>query len=306
MSSEILAALQKETEQTKKAIENYENSDKRNNYWSAPTMAMKAIAQYGAENIFLTNEVYHGLYHDDYAKFEYYNNVTGETFRDEWTTAFCCPAYDSYKCLPIAEAWEHGLVNKARFLDMRRKGWLNSLAGDSLPRLSLAEMIDSKALIEVKNGRKWQGKGYVVSYRNMTFGYKNVTYAAVLDPTTSVINEVNAEYLGIAGHAELVAEWKKELRERIEGLTEADILDDGSLQQALRFSFPEWMKEKGESVSIDLKNASYPAQEERDRKQAAFKEKKMAELVVWVQTNTDKKGDEIQALAERIFARRYA
>ena len=305
MNAEILISLQKETEQTKKAIAAYESSDKHNNYWSAPTKVMEAIAELGAENIFLLNEEYHGLYHDDYAYFVYFNNVTGETFKDQWTTAFACPAYQSYKCITISEAWKNGLVNADKYLQMRKNDMLSYLGEEGTPPMSVKDLIKNKVLVEVKRGRKWHGTGYVISYREMTFGYKSVTYAVIYDPKENVINEVSSEHVDIANHFELEKEWRKSCRERVQALTPDDV-DASDMKIAISIDFKDWLFEKNADVNIDTSTASWPAQEARDKKQAEFKEKKMVELVEWVKNNTDKKGDEIQALAERIFNRRYA
>ena len=70
-------------------------------------------------------------------------------------------------------------------------------------------------------------------------------------------------------------------------------------------NFIDWLKNKYYDPSIDWSKAKDIEQEKQDKKSEEFKKKKMLELIEWVKNNTDKKGDEIEKLAERIFKKRY-
>jgi hypothetical protein len=306
MNTINLSDLQQQTQEIKEHIARYEATHEPSQFRVFPR-AMEAIAEYGAENIFLVSEVYHGMYHDDYAYFEYYNNVTGETFKDQWTTAFCCPAYQFYKCVTIEDAWECGFVNAEKWLKSKKEELLAYLSAAAIPHIPVAELIKAKALVSVRKGRKWQGTGYIIKKRDMKFGYKSVTYAIIFDPMTMTINEVNADYVQIEDMECLEKMWKQECKDMITALQPSDVVvSNGRIETGCKVDFISWLTKRNEGVILDYSEASWPAQEARDKKASEFKEKKMAELVEWVKTNTDRKGDDIQALAERIFARRYA
>lgn len=66
---------------------------------------------FGKDSCFLVGSNYRSMYHDDYASFTYYSNVTGEYFEDEWATAFACPNYSCYECKRFEDAKKEGLIN---------------------------------------------------------------------------------------------------------------------------------------------------------------------------------------------------
>lgn len=68
---------------------------------------------YGEGSAFLVSERYRSCYHDDYATFVYYSNITGEYFSDEWTTAFACPGYNTFLAKKFDEAKKEGLIDIA-------------------------------------------------------------------------------------------------------------------------------------------------------------------------------------------------
>lgn len=308
METTIIERLHQQTENTRKAILAYE-SGKKNDYWNAPTACMKAIAEYGAENIFMFGSGYRSGYHDDYASFTYYNNMTGEEFDDQWSTAFACPAYGAYECMTFTEAMKNGLVNMEKYLLLIKKRirqMIDLVREDRM--LQLDDLIRYKLPVKAEGGRKWQGCGYVVSKYQSSYGRYTTTYAVVYDTEHNQLREVNPDYLQVIGYAAIVNQWKREMNERVDAATAFDlhVNDRGEVHYDFYLTFEKWLEEQSRDVVIDTKGAAYPEQEARDKKRQDFKTKKMAELVDWVMANTDKKGTEITVLAERIYQRRYA
>ena len=308
MNTVNISDLQQETQAIRDCIERYNATHEKSQFRVFPHV-MEAIAKYGAENIFLVATHYRSGYHDDYCGFTYFNNVTGEEFNDEWTTAFACPSYDSYECLTLRDAFANGLVNLEMFLKMKREDILKSLDDQTLPILSAQHLENYKLKVSVKRGRKWHGTGYVVGSRTLKFGWKEVTYLNIFDPESNTINEISRENAEVTELESLFDRWKEEMREKATVATVSclHVSEDGNVTYPdLHIPFKPWLAIRANGITIDAAGASYPAQETRDRAKAAFKVKKMADLVEWVKNNTDKQGDDIQLLAERIFARRYA
>lgn len=303
----IIEELKKETARVIASIESYNNSTERF-YKAIPTECMKAIAQYGAENIFMTGQSYSSHYHDDYASFSYYNNVTGEEFTDSWTTAAACPGYGSYECYSFENAVKNGLVNMEMYLSLLRKRCKRLMDLESPDRrFSIDELVRFKLPVMANGGRKWRGTGYVCSKHYSSFGRFGTTYAVVYDEKNNELREVNPDYLEVVGIEDIMNEWKQEMLGRIEAATVNDLqITGGEIRSNFFVKFNKWLEDRATGVVLDLSTATYPEQKKRDDKQAEFKAKKMMELKKWVEDNTDKTGDDIMLLAERIFNKRYA
>ena len=54
-----------------------------------------------------------------------------------------------------------------------------------------------------------------------------------------------------------------------------------------------------------IKEKEEAKRKEQEEKNKAFMESKMKDLIEWVKKNTDKEGEEIEKLAERIYKKRY-
>lgn len=307
-SKETLEAMQRQTENVRKHIADFEAGDK-NNYWSRPTEWMKKASEYGAENIFMISSSYRSHAYDDYASFTYYNQATQEEFEDSWTTAAACPGYSLYECMKIDEAFKKGLLDEEKYVDFLKQRRLMSLEDFIAPTLRVGDFIEYKIRVEVTGGRKWKGTGYALSCKSVKFGYHEMNYVSILDPETNVIHEISDNWVhpaeDVSKMIELYKEWA---RKRIETMTSDSLRIDNNnrLTVDIDSRFYEWLRERAESIEIDLSSAVNPALQERDKRKEEFKTKKMAELVEWVKKNTDKEGDAIKQLAEHIFQKRYA
>ena len=287
------------------------------------TTVEKAIAEFGTNNIFLVSEDYHGRYHDDYCTFTYYNAITDEFFTDEWTTAFCCPSYNSYMTTKIATAVKDGLLNTEQWLNKVRTMATWKQDTPWVPTIvSLWEEVAKFGLrVKVEGGRKWKGTGYWVGTKvksfqyatpmfrtnDSSFGRSTTVLAKIFDPITSRIEYVNLKYVQVLAEENLRTDFIK---------MHNDIIANSKLEDIHYFSnklpkisgnhetYAEFIKNNTPSVDWSM---AYDEVEFEEKKRAAeFREKKMKDLIEWVTNNTDKTGDDILKLAEHIFNKKYA
>ena len=300
------------------------------NYLIRPTAAIEAIAEYGAENIFMINSSYHGHYDDDDANFIYWNNKTGEFFDDNWTTRGACPSYSLYECTPVKVALEADILDKEKMLvtlkDNARKALVNIN-----PIIEMPGIAKHGLKVTVKGGRKWKGTGILIGlfetsyqwgapryrsryYRSSGYGTTTTEHAKIYDPKTNTINIVNSKYVVLEGIDEMKKAYKEDLKNGIETSTVNDIVFGTWMPQLknMEVSINDWII-KNFSQTEDLKKAHELEKKMEEEKEAIkkakheeFKKSKMPELIEWVKNNTDKKGDAIERLAEHIFNKRYS
>lgn len=338
MNTEFIENLNKETERCKSLVDRWNNKDiDHQQYWSCPTACIEAIAKYGAENIYLVSNSYHGRYEDDDASFTYYNNVTGEFFNDEWSTRFAAPAYGSYECLKFEEAWDNNLVDKERLYKIILERDINFKKNFTYdPWYNHIETVCTWCLrVKVSRGRKWKGTGYLVSTFTKKFqwgvklwrsdndyGTSTTRYAKIYDPSTNRIETVNANYIEFLDLNKFIEEYRDLYIEALNNSTVNDLCvgKAGSnyspysgdhygtpmhIQLIHMESFEAWMM-KNHANKFDLSIAYDEVEEEAKKKAEEFKASKMPGIIEWVKTNTDKKTEEeINTLAEHIFNKRY-
>ena len=337
MDMDFIAKLNKQTENCKNHVERWNNKEiEHSNYWSCPTACIEAIAQYGADNIYLVSSSYHGRYEDDDASFTYYNNVTGEFFHDEWSTRFAAPAYGSYECLKLEEAWNNGLVDKEKLYKITLERAINSMKNFKYdPWYTNFEMTCRWGLrVKVSRGRKWKGTGYLVgtftkSYQwgvklwrsNNDYGTSTTRYAKIYDPTTNRIESVNASYVEFLDLDNFVEEYKNTYITSLNNTTVDNLCvgrgnssyspcsgDHFGTPMYINIEFDKfeaWM-DKNHTNNFDLSVAYDVVEEEAKKKFEEFKASKMPGIIDWVRNNTDKETEEdIMALAEHIFNKKY-
>lgn len=300
------------------------------------TAVQEAIEKYGIDNISMVGYNYHGRYEDDDCSFTYYNNVTGEFFHDEWTTRFACPNYANFECQTLKAADEKGYVDHEKLYNFKKSQLINYYANMKISDYAIGEIYDEIARlglrIEVKGGRKWKGIGFLVgtfstSYQwgtklwrsNNDYGTSTTRHAKVYDPLTNRIETVTANQVKFLDLDKIIEKYKSDMIALIEATTVDDLVIGNNGTSYSPYSgdsnttpinincnivtFKEYIKTKGNNLNLD--NAYDVVEEEKKVKLNAFKETKMPELIEWVKANTDKEGDEIQKLAERIFNKKY-
>ena len=281
------------------------------------TAVEKAILKYGPENIFLIRSDYHGLYQDDYCTFRYYNNVTGEDFMDEWSTAYAAPYFGRFEnCLKLSEAEELGLLDKKVALDGAKKR-LAQLYTNINKKVEQAQAIAYHLEMKVSRGRKWKGTGILKDVRRTVFQYatpsfrtndpywgKKVTDIAIIyDNDSNKIVEVNYAYCVPVKEEEMLNAWRSEILAYVEKATEDNL-------EGLSIHIPEYLKwevfiGRYANELPDDRLYVYPEAEAREAKENAFKTKKIAELTEWAKTCTDVKPEEIPEFVERVYNKRY-
>lgn len=281
------------------------------------TVVEDAIIKYGPENIFLISSDYHGLYQDDYCTFHYYNNVTGDEFMDEWSTAYAAPAYGRFEnCLTLKEAKELDLINKEIALK-KSKEKLTRLYTNITKEVTQSMAIKYHLEVKVTRGRKWKGTGIIKDVRRTMYQYarpsfrtndpywgKKVTdIAIVYDNNSNKIEEVNYAYCVPVKLDEMLDSWRKEILGYVKKATNENL--DG-----LTIRIPEYLKweifvARYANELPDDRLYIYPEQDTRDAKEKAFKEKKIAELTEWAKNYTDVKAEEIPEFVERVYNKRY-
>lgn len=307
------------------------------------TAVQRAINEYGKDNISMVGYSYHGRYEDDDCSFTYYNNVTGEFFHDAWTTRCACPPYSDFECQTLDKADELGLVDHEKLYNMRKNGLIKTFEDFKVTNWMIGDSYDQIAKmglrVEVKGGRKWKGIGFLVgtfktSYQwaakrwhsNNDYGVTTTRHAKIYDPLTNRVEVVTANQVKLLDFDKIVEQYKADMIALVEAATVENLKigknstsyspysgDSNRTSIELEcgiISFMQYLESKANK--INLENAYDVIEEEKKAKEAkeaerfaAFKEKKMAQLIEWVKTNTDKEGEEIQKLAEKIFHKKY-
>lgn len=206
----LLSEIANRTAELRVAIEEYDNTPKDGiSYLSNFCYAQRTAAKIGLENVFYVGKNYRGLYHDDYCTFTFYNNLTGEFFYDEWTTAFGCPSYSSYTegIYTVEEGLELGLIDMEKVFELNKKRFetLINAASKQIFSIKSIEAFCFFPRVRVSRGRKWKGEGYLIDVETNVYhfgptygkGYNtsSSTTARILSLEDFQIHYCNADYL---------------------------------------------------------------------------------------------------------------
>lgn len=192
--------------------------------------------------------------------------------------------------------------------------------------------------VKVAKGRKWKGEGYLVGTIEKSFctGYRNIytTYGKIFDPSTNRIESIALKNVVVVDSSALFEAYKKNIIENINKAELSEITINAinfsripapilpllnsfgidilkEIENALKakvMDMSSWIYRNGNSIKnteLNLENAIDEEEDYKKAKKAEFKAKKMLELIEWVKNNTDKKGEEINKLAECIFNKKY-
>jgi hypothetical protein len=284
----------------------------------------------------MVSKDYHGLYEDDYCYFTYYNNVTGEFEKDTWTTAGACPNFGNYECMWISEGVSVGLVDKSKLFGIlfgRAKNEIENLTfdpsnlwydnGDKIAPLYLK--------VTVNRGRKFKGSGYLVGfmkksfqyaaprfhnhfYGTKDFGVTTTTYAKIYVPDKNMFGYATAGFVEYDNINEIFNNYKNFLMSNLLACNPDNIeFKDCNIGRccAINYKYISFVKYLIEFYNNrDNITISPTAMDEveiaKQKKIADLRAKHMPGILEWVRTKTDKTTeDEINALAEHIFKKRY-
>ena len=198
------------------------------------------------------------------------------------------------------------------------------------------ENVASLGLVKVKvdKGRKWKGEGWLVGFFESSFctGYREIytKKVKIYDPSTNKIETIALNNVTITDISKLIEAYKKDIidniyRTDIDELGMSHIIESlpiilpylSSLKVDLLQTIDDTLNKKKIHISswsrskdfmndeFILENAIDEIEDAKKARKEEFKAKKMPELIEWVKNNTDKKGEEINKLAEHIFNKKY-
>lgn len=322
INQKFLSEMKAKTSEVITKINLYNISNKKH-LLAQPTSVMLEIGKYGAEHIFEVIGRYHGGSSDDDCDFIYWNDVTGEFFKDTWSTRWASPPFSTFEWTELMIGLRNDAIDKNKMLVALKKE--NERVFTSNPTYDIKNIIDGHFKVTVNKGRKWRGTGYLIGIVSKTFqwdtprwtsryygdnGYGRTTtiYAKIYDPEKNRIEFVNIHYVILDDIDKMINEYKTWRKSIFDNLTVDDILFTAGQMPIFNVSnipsFEEWLL-KNHSNSIDYSTAVDSEAEKQKEKNNEFKVKKMEQLIEWVKNNTDKKGDEITKLAEKIFNKKY-
>lgn len=301
-----------------KNVLSMEELNKKYYYKSFPTACVEAQAKYGAENIIMIQEDYHGLHEDDYCNFVYWNNVTGETFKDQWSTAYAAPAYNLFRCIDFQNATRLGILDMNKMFEYLKSKEISKISDWKCFSNPVIKYATYNLKAKVSKGRKWKGEGYLINTSTFNFvipgtfgGYERVNRVAhIFDPITNQIHEVNPDYIELVDYESIVNDWKQWAIEIINKSSIENISTNDFSLDCGNISFEKYLAILSENSPIDYSTAVNVDEVKQIAKKIEklekLKEKKMPKIIEWVKTNTDKESKkEIEELAERIFKKHY-
>ena len=335
----LLAEIANRTAELKAAIEKYDNDpEAQRYYWGGYSHARRIAAEIGLENVFYVGENYRGLYHDDYCTFTFFNNLTGEFFYDEWTTAAACPSCDSYYegIYTVKEGLELGLIDMEKVFALNKKRF-ESMIENNAEKIFRSESLENNGFyprVKVSRGRKWRGEGYLIDMETNVYhfgptygrGYNTSTSttARILSLEDFQIHYCNADYLEFV-EVEKITEMYKVWAKNIIARMFQDVYNSkyyfnqdtltwkilSGLEDQFDFSVEKFFERHNEMANhISRMNTitinAYDAKEfERKAQYSRRLAEQLPNVIEWVKENTDKTtDDEIMELALHILNKR--
>lgn len=267
----------------------------------------KDVIEYGLTNIFILESKNIRQDFESYYYIKYFNNVTGEIISDKWNSADANLPSISYYIKPfihIKEAINNGFVNLDMIIDIIKRNVYDNANQESF---EFSPSDHQYCKVNICGGRKFKGEAYYLHINVDNYGNES---AVVYDEKTNTVHEVSARYLQFDESIE--KEYLNWVKSNLNNFT-IDNISGYGFNKDLSFSaFINEVKMNYNLKSLNLDTVNYPARDKRIEKenayiakQKAFKEYKMKQLLEWVLNNTDKKGDDAIALAERIFNKKY-
>lgn len=232
----VLLNLHNATEFAKNIVAIWNDRDnKAYPYREQPTSLMIAQAQYGAENIFMLSSDYHGHLEDDDCYFVYYNNITGEEFKDTWSTRFAAPPFGWFETITLLDAFENDLVNKEVYLEYFKKKVFKHIDVCNPEGKYIDPEKYAKYLlpVRVEGGRKFKGEGILVDIDTKTYtfgptygkGYNQSTTATakIYVPEANTFAYCSANYCKFYTLQDLYNEWVALVTKQVTTMTVGDV-----------------------------------------------------------------------------------
>lgn len=267
-----------------------------------------AIAKYGAFNISMTKRDYHGRYEDDDCYFEYYNNVTGEYFEDEWSTRFAAPSFGLYEHVWFKQAYDYGYVDKNKIFETVKKRLANKyMKVYSYDLSSNFKHIAHMGLpVNVFKGRKFRGNAYLVDTDILSFCYNMSYLYGILITEDFEIHRIKYDNIKFDFESDAFNKFVEASLTAIDNATVDDITINVSGSKVV-FGLEVGFMEFSEYVHLHYGNVDMVNEYARilAYQQATEKESEMQRIREWVAKNTDKTGEDAERLAEHIYRKNH-
>lgn len=222
-------------------------------------------------------------------------------------------------------AIEHNLVSIETMIDVA----VNGLGIKRFPDIAEYAAHHSKEYpmcipVNVVKGRKFKGEGYLIyaEKSQVMYGWGRYHkeynyYPIIFSPKTKTFEKINSfGYLEFSDETKALV--KETIRKNIKN-TKSELLrmahgfayemsysacDTKNLNNLINYYSLFGLKAFNvvDEVKEEIKNEEIKKQEAFIK----FKNEKMPQLIEWVKNNTDRKGEEIEKLAEHIFNKKYA
>lgn len=281
---------------------------KENNY---PGI-FREIFKYGSKNIFILNK------NCSNSVYVYYNNKTGRIFSEYYTDDTNFPADFSINdnILTFDEALELGLVNNIMVLENAKSHEIQKfMEMDELPGFNFLDARYNNIFplkVTVNRGRKFRGDGYIIDTYEVVSNYGHSYVAEIYDPKANTITDCTLDYVNFP--ESVLEQFKNYCINIINSCTIDDVnktnlrINNNIINKTLFANFVK--KELTEQIDYSsarnlIKEKEEAKRKEKEEKNKVFKESKMKDLIEWVKKNTDKQGEEIEKLAERIYKKKY-
>ena len=323
MNTTISETLTKATNFAKATIVEWNDRDNNSKLNYPPTVLMKAQAQYGAENIFMMSSDYHGRHEDDDCYFTYYNNVTGEEFKDTWSTRFAAPPFAWFETITLNTAFENDLVNKEVYLDYIKKRTLDSLKFSNPEGKYIDPEKYAKYLLPVRvdGGRKFKGEGILVEVEEKTYHFgpsygrsynqSTTATAKIYVPETNTFAYCSANYCKFYTLQDLYNEWVTYITNQISNLSINDVFgpNDGWLNKNYGFkivSFEEFLSSWKQNPYKFVIKALTESEKQAEIANNIYKEvREIENLEKWVREHmTNVPESDVHTVAVRIYKKR--
>lgn len=275
----------------------------------------KEVFRYGSKNIIFIYQSYWGCC--------FYNVITNKFFRDNSAldpNRFLPADFESYEenFLTFEDAIENNVNTfSKRIKDLQDEAFSYSVG--KLKELSENEYFDhsyrmnvipNPIKVTVSKGRKFKGEGYLINIEEETSEYGTTYKGVIYDPSNNVIDDCTLKYVNI--HEDVKEGYNNWMTNVINNFSNDDFMSELDIQFRHNgmLDFETYVKELNNNIDYSsarnlIKEKAEAKRKEKEEKNKAFKEAKMKDLIEWVKKNTDKEGEEIEKLAERIYKKRY-
>ena len=268
------------------------------------------VEQFGAENIYMLREDYHGRYQDDDCYFTYINMVDGKTHSDEWSTRFAAPNYSRFVGPTLNEGVKSGKISLRKVLEVLFCRLSEYIPTAHYPRVGASNFEYTAKTIQipckVTKGRKFRGEGILVGVRAVESSFGISRYAQIFSDgqlCEAVLNNVEVD-------DEVLQSYYLIWRAQKINSVNFDEIEAMGVDNAIKFAQEafhtgvEYFFHEFKNILVDVEGMKSKEEVMRENKRNEFKVRKMEELRAWARTKVEE--SEVENLAQRVWDKHYA